>query len=245
MDIYLPDPDQGKAFYSAMFGWEWTEVPMGDSGMSYTTFSLAGKSVGALGPQMPGMLPEGVPPHWFSYIATDDLHQTAEQAGSLGAKFMMGPQDVGNGRVALMHDPTDAALFLWQALEFGGAEIIRSPGSLAWNELYTRDIEATKSFYTSLFEWEWNTMPMPQGGNYHVASVGDFPVCGVLEMDEHWGEIPPHWMVYIQVQDADAAAARVTSLGGDVCVPVTDISVGRFAVVNDDQKGTFTIFEPR
>ncbi len=245
MDIYLPDTDRGKAFYSAMFGWDWTDTPMGDSGMSYTMFNLDGKTVGAMGPQMPGIYPEGVPPVWMSYLATDDLDRTAERAKSLGAVFHMGPADVGNGRVALMQDPGGASLFLWQALEFGGADLVRAPHSMVWNELYTRDLGATRSFYSEVFGWEWTGMPMPQGGEYNVASVGDLQFAGVIEMDENWGEIAPHWMVYIQVEDADDAAAKVESLGGDVCVPVTDISVGRFAVVNDDQKGTFTIFEPR
>ena len=244
MDIYLPDPERGKAFYSNMFGWEWTDVPMGGSGMSYTMFSLDGKTVGALGSQMPGMFPEGVPPCWFSYIATDNLDATAERARDLGATFLMGPADVGNGRVALLQDSGGAAVFLWQALEFGGAQVVRAPGAMAWNELYTKDLQATKDFYGGLFGWEWTSMPIPQGGAYHVANLGDTHVAGVLVMDESWGEIPPHWMVYIQVEDADAAAAKVTSLGGDVCVPVTEIAVGRLAVVNDDQKGTFTIFEP-
>ena len=242
MDIYLPDPERGKTFYNAMFGWEWTDVPMGDTGSSYTMFNLDGKSVGAMGPEMPDMFPEGVPPMWFSYLATDDMDATVCQAKTLGANFLMGPHDVGNGRVALMQDPGGATLFLWQALEFGGAEIIRAPGALVWNELYTRDLEATQSFYGDLFGWEWASMPMLGGGD--LANLGDFLACGVLEMDENWGEMPPHWMVYIQVEDADAAASKVQDLGGDVCVPVTDISVGRFAVVNDDQKGTFTIFEP-
>ena len=245
MDIYLPDPGRGKAFYSAMFGWDWTDVPMGDSGMAYTMFNLDGKSVGALGPQMPGMFPEGAPPCWVSYIATDDLNASAERARALGATFLMGPADVGNGRVALLQDPGGATFFLWQALQFGGAEIIRAPGAMAWNELYTRDLETTQSFYSDLFGWEWSSLAIPQGGDYHLADLGDFQVAGVLVMDENWGEMPSHWMVYLQVEDADAAAAKITNLGGDVCVPVTDILVGRFAVVNDDQKGTFTIFEPR
>ena len=243
-DIYLPDPDRGKAFYGGLFGWDWTDTPMGDSGMLYTMFSLDGKSVAALGPQMPGMFPEGMPPCWFSYIATDDLDETADRAREMGATFLMGPADVGNGRVALMQDPQGACLFLWQASDFGGAEIVGAPGALAWNELCTRDLEATQNFYSSLFGWEWTSMPMPQGGNYDVAGLGDTHVAGVMLMDDNWGEMPPHWMVYFQVEDADAAAAKVTSLGGDVCVPVTDIIVGRFAVVNDDQKGTFTIFQP-
>ena len=143
-----------------------------------------------------------------------------------------------------MQDPAGASLFLWQALEFGGAEIIRAPGSMVWNEFYTRDLETTQNFYSTVFGWEWSSMPIPQGGEYHLANLGDFQVAGGLVMDENWGEIPPHWMIYIQVEDADRAAGKVTSLGGDVCVPVTEIAVGRFAVVNDDQRGTFTIFEP-
>ena len=173
------------------------------------------------------------------------MEATAEVARSLGATFRMGPAEVGNGKVALLEEPGGgAAFFLWQALEFGGAEVKNAPGALAWNELYTKDLEATRSFYSGLFGLEWSSMPMLQGGEYHLANVGGMPIAGVLVMDENWGEIPPHWMVYIQVEDADQAAARVESLGGDVCVPVTEIAVGRFAVVNDDQKGTFTIFEP-
>ena len=252
MDIYLPDADKGKAFYKGMFGWEFTDVPMGDSGMLYTMFSLDGKSVGAMGPQAhspqqlvdPAKFPEGAPPMWFSYIATADLDATAETARALGANFLMGPAEVGNGRVALLQEPGGAAFFLWQALEFGGAELKGAPGALVWNELYTRDLEATKSFYSGLFGWEWSSMPIPQGGEYHLANLGELQVAGVLVMDDNWGDIPPHWMVYIQVEDADDAATTVESLGGDVCVPVTEIAVGRFAVVNDDQKGTFTIFEP-
>ena len=244
MDIYLPDPERGKAFYGALFGWDSNDVPMDDSGMVYTMFNLNGKSVGAMGPVMPGMFPEGSAPCWLSYISTDDLDATAETARALGANFLMGPADVGNGRVALVQEPNGATFFLWQALDFGGAEIVGVPGAMVWNELYTRDLEATRSFYTALFRWEWSSMPIPQGGDYHIASVGERQVAGLLVMNEQWGEVPPHWMVYIQVEDADAAAAQVADLGGDVCVPVTEISVGRFAVVNDDQKGTFTIFQP-
>ena len=245
MDVYLPDPERGKAFYHAMFGWESTDVPMGDSGMLYTRFTLDGKSVGAMGPAMPGMYPEGAPPTWISYLATDDMDATVSAAKDLGAVFHMGPADVGDGRVALMQDPSGASLFLWQAKKFGGAEAIRTPGAMVWNEFYTRDLETTQKFYSAVFGWEWSSMPIPRGGDYHLASIGDFQVAGGLVMDENWGELPPHWMIYIQVEDADVAAARVTDLGGDVCVPVTEIAVGRFAVVNDDQKGTFTIFEPK
>ncbi len=63
----------------------------------------------------------------------------------------------------------------------------------------------------------------------------------MLQMTPEWGEMPSHWMSYVAVPDVDATARRITALGGKVCVPPTDISVGRFAVVNDPTGATFSI----
>jgi uncharacterized protein len=49
--------------------------------------------------------------------------------------------------------------------------------------------------------------------------------------------------VYIAVDDCDAAAARVASLGGAVMVPPNDIPPGRMAVCNDPQGAVFSIIQ--
>ncbi len=73
----------------------------------------------------------------------------------------------------------------------------------------------------------------------------DQPNGGMIEMNDEWpAEIPPHWMTYFTVDDVDAAAAKVTDLGGSISVPPQDIPVGRFSVVNDPQGGVFTIYKP-
>jgi predicted enzyme related to lactoylglutathione lyase len=66
----------------------------------------------------------------------------------------------------------------------------------------------------------------------------------MLQMTAEWGDVPPHWMVYISVEDCDAAAKKVAELGGQVCVPPTDLpEVGRFAVINDPTGATFSIIK--
>jgi predicted enzyme related to lactoylglutathione lyase len=50
-------------------------------------------------------------------------------------------------------------------------------------------------------------------------------------------------MPYISVDDCDAYAKKITENGGKVCVPPTDISVGRFAVVEDSQGTFFSIIK--
>jgi predicted enzyme related to lactoylglutathione lyase len=66
-------------------------------------------------------------------------------------------------------------------------------------------------------------------------------VGGMLQMTAEWAGVKPHWMAYVAVEDVDACAKKIPELGGKVCVPPTDISVGRFAVVEDPAGAVFSI----
>jgi predicted enzyme related to lactoylglutathione lyase len=58
-----------------------------------------------------------VPPHWLSYLATDDVDATLARAHSLGAHTAFGPADIaGEGRIAVAVDPTGAAFGLFRPL---------------------------------------------------------------------------------------------------------------------------------
>jgi predicted enzyme related to lactoylglutathione lyase len=56
---------------------------------------------------------------------------------------------------------------------------------------------------------------------------------------------PPHWSSYICVDDCDAAAEKIKSLGGQVLRAPDDIpEIGRFAVVADPHGAVFEIMKP-
>ena len=114
-------------------------------------------------------------------------------------------------------------------------------GSICWTELATKDTDAAKKFYSELLGWELKTS-QAAGMDYTEYSVNGRPYGGIYKMTEEFGDTPPHWMSYVAVDDVDAAAARVTELGGSVCVPPTDIpNVGRFAVINDPTGATISL----
>ncbi len=46
--------------------------------------------------------------------------------------------------------------------------------------------------------------------------------------------LPPHWIIYIVVEDLDARLAAVEPMGGSIVVPARSMGArGRFAVVKD------------
>lgn len=52
----------------------------------------------------------------------------------------------------------------------------------------------------------------------------------------------PSWVPYFEVADCDAVAAAVTTNGGTVIVPASDVpGVGRFAVVLDPDGAQFAV----
>ena len=107
-------------------------------------------------------------------------------------------------------------------------------GMFCWNELMTRDTKGAAKFYSELLGWKPAASPMP-GMEYTLWKQGEADAGGMMAMPaEVPAEVPPHWMSYVTVEDADATAARVNDLGGVLLVPPQDIpNVGRFCIIQD------------
>ena len=88
------DGEAGKKFYTELFGWEFTDNPMG-AGMVYTMLKQDGKDVGGLYELMPDMKAEGVPPHWLSYVLVTSADESAAKAKEAGAKITKYAEQLG------------------------------------------------------------------------------------------------------------------------------------------------------
>jgi uncharacterized protein len=236
VDIGVHDIPAAIEFYGKVFGWK-AEDQGPDSG-GYQMFTLRGKSVAGLGPaQNPG------PPYWTSYVTVSDLDETLLQVEKEGGAVIMPGMDVLTaGRMGIAADPTGAVFAMWQPGEHIGAQLVNEHGTLCWNELSTRDTEKAKAFYTAL---GWNAQTDSEMGmEYTQFMVGDRSVAGMMAMNPDMpAEVPSHWMVYFAVDDADAAVERIKAAGGNTVTDLMDISVGRFAVVTDNQGAPFAVIK--
>jgi predicted enzyme related to lactoylglutathione lyase len=116
-------------------------------------------------------------------------------------------------------------------------------GYFVWYELITPDIEAAKVFYTKVMGWSALDVSAP-GRAYILFTVGQAPVCGLMDLPEAAKEIggKPCWVGYVSVNDVDATAQRIERLGGAVRVPPADIpDIGRFAVFADPHSVTLAL----
>jgi predicted enzyme related to lactoylglutathione lyase len=117
-------------------------------------------------------------------------------------------------------------------------------GRFVWYELMTTDMLAAKAFYAKVVGWgaaDTSTTDLA----YTLLTAGKVPVGGLMELpaDARKMGATPRWMGYVGVKDVDAAADRITRLGGAVYVPPTDTNIGRISVVADPQTATLGLVE--
>ncbi|MCA9719328.1 MAG: VOC family protein [Myxococcales bacterium] len=243
-ELATTEPSAARDFYGALLGWSSRDTPMTDERV-YTMLTLGDSPVAALHGMRRDRRRAGVPSHWLSYVAVNDVDETARRAAELGGVVVLEPADVDHiGRMAVILDPTGATLALWQAHAHIGAHRLDEDGASCWNELATHDPEEAARFYCALFDWRAETVEI-DGTRYTTFHRGALATAGMVAMDPSWGDVPPHWMVYFQVAKAGDVVERARELGGDVRTPATDIPpVGRFAVIGDPQGAEFSILQP-
>lgn len=240
VDLGTTDPEAAKEFYSGLFGWSFLDLPT-DSGTVYSMGQLEGYNVAGLGPLDEGMIEQGIPPYWSSYVKHDDVDGVAARAADAGGVVMFPPFDVMDaGRMTMIQDPTGAVFGVWQPKDHIGAQLVNIPNTLTWNELQTPGIDAARSFYGAVFGW---TYDVDENG-YVVAEVDGRMQAGMMQLTEEMAHVPPNWSVYFLVDDIEASAAKVGELGGTLLVPVTSAGqVGKFAVAQDPQGAVFSVIE--
>lgn len=120
-------------------------------------------------------------------------------------------------------------------------------GKPCWFELSAAKdgLPQAEAFYGKLLGWSIADSGMPDF-TYRLASHGGDMVAGLWSpSDEGGAQIGRGWLIYFDVDDADAAAAKIALLGGRVLTEPADIpGTGRFAVAADPQGAVFAILQP-
>jgi predicted enzyme related to lactoylglutathione lyase len=163
-----------KSFYTTLFGWTYDDRPAGE-GMIYSMANRDGHSVAAL-------FGSDEPPHWNCYVTVASADDAAARAAELGGKVLAEAFDVMDvGRMAVIADPTGAALCLWEPRSNIGAALVNVPGAMTWNDLVTPDPDAAAVYYGDLFGW--TTEEMPGSGGYRVIRNGERGNGGIMPLD--------------------------------------------------------------
>jgi uncharacterized protein len=238
IDLFTTDPDQSRAFYGELFGWE--SESAGPEYGGYINFTKDGVPVaGAM--QNDGA--NGAPDLWSIYLACEDAQATVDAVVKHGGQVMVPPMAVGElGTMAVVIDAGGAAIGIWQPGLHKGFGVVDEPNTPGWFELHTRDYDATVQFYKDVFGWDARSMSDTPEFRYTTLNEGEEQLAGVMDASGFLPEgVPAHWSVYFRVDNTDAALKQAVDLGATIVVPAEDTPYGRLATAADPTGAVFKL----
>lgn len=241
INILTPKPAEAMEFFAAVLGWTYFDMAGMGHGMQ-----VGGHNIGGLFDLNGPNTPSGLPPHIGVMVKVDDADAMAEKVKALGGSAKEPFDVLDSGRMAVCFDPNGAAFDVWQAKAMPGSDADRTlHGAPSWTENMTTDVARATEFYTALFGWTSQVMPMP-GMDYTIFRNDGTDIAGLMPVPPGKEDcnIKPHWGTYFTVDDADLAAKTATDLGGSLFVPPMDIpGIGRFSGIESPQGVKFYVIK--
>jgi predicted enzyme related to lactoylglutathione lyase len=186
--------------------------------------------------------PKGTPPHVGVVLEVESAEATRKRVDTLGGIASPAFELMGQGKTAVCIDPKGAEFDVLEARNGMRTGFDRSlHGAPGWFELTTSDVERAATFYSGLFGWTPDVLPVP-GSKYAVFKLGERCVAGLLNLTPHMGSQRPHWATFFTVKDIDLTTQEAVRLGATLCVPVLEVTgFGRFCGITSPQGLTFYV----
>ena len=119
------------------------------------------------------------------------------------------------------------------------------PGAVAWIDLTVPDAQQIRDFYQHVVGWTPQAIGMGDYDDYSMMKRDGAPAAGICHARGVNASLPPHWLIYITVDDVNLAAGRVLDRGGRLLREPTDMGPhGRYCVIEDPAGAVAALYEP-
>ncbi|KXI28791.1 VOC family protein [Paraglaciecola hydrolytica] len=111
-------------------------------------------------------------------------------------------------------------------------------GNIAWFDLTVADADSVKEFYKSVIGWQENPIDMGGYNDYSMQTPDSLTdVAGICHARGPNKDLPAQWLLYFKVADLKASIHAVTQAGGEVLMPVKNLSSSSHYTVIKDPAG--------
>jgi predicted enzyme related to lactoylglutathione lyase len=239
-ELLTTDVAGASIFYGSVLGWRAKDVSTAQ--LSYNLF-ISGEV-----PRSGLMeLPEegrraGATPRWIGYVGVSDIDSIVGRIQKLGGAIYVPPTSTNIGRISIVADPQRATFGLVSDLKVAGPAVIDLdvPSRVGWHELLAADWRKALGFYVDVFGWQQAEADVASAEPYQLFSAGGRTAGGIF--NKRPLEAIPFWLYYFNVDDVDAAVARVKTGGGRVYEGPLELPDGSWIVrCLDPQGATFAL----
>ncbi len=121
-------------------------------------------------------------------------------------------------------------------------------GTFSWADCASTDVAKSTPFFTGLFGWTTEEVPMGDNTVYTFFKKDGETVAAVSPMQPEMQQqgVPSFWSNYVTVADVDAMVSKVEALGGTIIAPPMDVfDSGRMLVFQDPTGAALSLWQPK
>lgn len=117
-------------------------------------------------------------------------------------------------------------------------------GRIGWIDITVEDAEGLRDFYAAVAGWKPENVDMGDYADFNMTMPGSgTPAAGICHARGGNAELPPQWLIYIFVENAEASAETCVELGGRVLVGPKSMGGGTFAVIEDPSGAVAALYQ--
>lgn len=120
-------------------------------------------------------------------------------------------------------------------------------GSITWSDLTVPNAEEVQEFYSKVVGWKSIPVSLGDYNDFNMNSPESGKTrAGICHNKGGNADLPPQWLIYITVKNADESARLCEGNGGKVLVGPKELSgYGKFCVIEDSAGAVCALFEPK
>ncbi|MCO4292881.1 VOC family protein [Solitalea sp. MAHUQ-68] len=237
-DLVTPDVEQSKKFYGEVFGWNFETIGSGET--SYTVIKKGDEDIGGIFP-IPSSSKVNTG-EWVASLSVNNINEAVNQTVLAGGKILRGVKELnGRGKTALVSDPQGGILAYIKAI--GGDPVIKKPELNSWlgMELWTNNVEESKSFYRSLVGYE--TEDIKETKMQFTAFTKQGKICAAI-LKNPVANVRTHWMPYIRVENVVSTLDKAKAAGATILLaPSPEVRNSSVAIILDPQRAPLVLQE--
>jgi uncharacterized protein len=117
-------------------------------------------------------------------------------------------------------------------------------GAIGWMDLTVKPATKVRDFYKAVVGWKTTDVDMGGYSDFCMNQPADGKtVAGVCHARGENVNLPPQWLIYINVANLKRSLAACRRRGGKVVCSVRDMGSGKMAVIRDPAGAVAALFE--
>jgi predicted enzyme related to lactoylglutathione lyase len=118
-------------------------------------------------------------------------------------------------------------------------------GEIVWVDLTIPNAEEVREFYQSVTGWDSDEFNMGDYSDYVVQTPGEKKdtVAGIVHARGANADLPPHWLIYVKVENLEESMEAARRNGGEVLAGPKSFGNARYCVLKDPAGAVFSIIE--